>query len=157
MEKKPQSSPISPVHINMNDEDFKIDIILEISYLNEGALQDLGSSSFKEHFNKAINLLSIWVNEKKYLSWDEDDVNFLNFLLHSRWLYKEDMFSSHSSLLKELLTKVTYPLITSLPNNDQFYNDLSYWFITQGEGIFKRLGLEKEREDVSLYLGKEKR
>ncbi len=141
----------------MNDEDFKIDIILEISYLNEGALQDLESSSFKEHFNKAINLLSIWVKEKKYFSWDEDDVNFLNFLLHSRWLYKEDMFSLHSSLLKELITKVTYPLIISLPSNDQFYNDLSYWFITQGEDIFKRLGLEKEREDVSLYLGKEKR
>ncbi len=140
----------------MNYEDFKIDIILEISYLNEEALLDKESSSFKEHFQKAIDLLSLWVNEKMYILWEEDDVNFLNFLFHSRWLYEEDNFKKNSTLLKELTIKVTYPFLLSLKEDDQFYSDSSYWFITQGEMIFNRLSLEKEREEVSLHLGKEK-
>ena len=141
----------------MDQFDFKIDIICEISYLNEDApsLKD-HKKSFEEHFHNAINFLERWVKEKLYISWEEDDVNFLNFLLHSRWLYKEIMFKEYSSLLKELASKVTCPLILSLNKEDQFFLDLSYWFITQGEEIFNKLNLQKERDEISLHLGKEK-
>ncbi len=140
----------------MPNEDFKIDIILEISYLNEEALQSIESSSFIEHFKKAINLLSRWVKEKIYLSWEEDDVNFLNFIFHSRWLYAEGVFNKNPSLLKDLIRDVAYPFLMQINPDDQFYQDSSYWFITQGEDIFKRLTLEKEREEVSFHLGKER-
>lgn len=141
----------------MNNEDFKIDIILEISYLNEEALLNKESSSFKEHFQNAINLLSTWLNKKMYVLWEEDDVNFLNFLFHSRWLYSEENFKINPLLLKKLTRNVTCPFLLSLKEGDQFYSDSSYWFITQGEKIFNRLSLEKEREEVSLHLGKEKK
>ncbi len=141
----------------MDQYDFKIDIICEISYLNEDAisLKD-HKKSFEEHFRNVINLLERWAKEKLYLSWEEDDVNFLNFLLHSRWLYKEIMFKEYSSLLGELASKVICPLILSLKKEDQFFLDLSYWFITQGEEILNKLSLQKERDEISLHLGKEK-
>ena len=140
----------------MANEDFKIDIIFEISYLNEEALLNKESSSFKRHFQNTINLLSEWVGKKMYALWEEDDVNFLNFIFHSRWLYDEEDFEYNSELLKELTTDVTYPFLLSLKEDDQFYSDSSYWFISQGEMIFNRLSLEKEREEVSFHLGKEK-
>ena len=141
----------------MDQFDFKIDIICEISYLNEDTLSLKDhKKSFEEHFHNVINLLERWVKGKLYISWEEDDVNFLNFLLHSRWLYKEIMFKEYSSLLKELASKVTCPLILSLNKEDQFFLDLSYWFITQGEEIFNKLNLQKERDEISLHLGKEK-
>ncbi len=141
----------------MDQYDFKIDIICEISYLNEDALSLKDhKKSFEEHFHNVINLLERWVKEKLYLSWEEDDVNFLNFLLHSRWLYKEIMFKEYSSLLGELASKVICPLILSLKKEDQFFLDLSYWFITQGEEILNKLNLQKERDEISLHLGKEK-
>ncbi len=140
----------------MNEIDFKIDIICEISYLNEDALSlKENKTSFEEHFHKTIDLLEKWVKENLYRLWDEDDVNFLNFILNSRWLYKDEMFNDYLSLLKEMTSKVTYPLFISLNKEDPFFSDVSYWFIAKGENIFNKLELQKEREEISLHFEKE--
>ncbi len=163
----------------MDNLDFKIQIICDISFLNEKAIllndlpkdeeslstirKSLNDSLKKEDFDNpilyrqnelakslflTIKDLKRWVEEDIYLSWEEDDTNFLNFLLHSRWLYKREMFDLYRDYLSLLFKDVLTPLFMKTTHNDQFFNDMSYWFVTEGDNLFNRLKLEEERKEL---------
>lgn len=97
-----------------------------------------------------------WVKEKKPFSWEEDDVSFLNFLLHSSYLYSEKMKENYPEYLKKLIQRVLCPLILSLTEEDPFYHDLDFWFSKEGEAFLDSLSLLKEKEILRDYFSKTK-
>ncbi len=136
----------------MNELDFKIQIICDISFLNEKSIIIRGTKdseiekirndvdhfflgegkkisseekSFCLFFLKTIEDLEKWVNGKMFITWDEDDVNFLNFLLNSRWLYEKKTISIYETYIKELLKRVVTPLFLKIEQSDSFFSDLS--------------------------------
>lgn len=170
----------------MDNLDFKIQIICDISFLNEKSVllnnlpkgeenlliirKSLGESLKKENFDNPIPykqnelakslLITIkdlkrWVDEDIYLSWEEDDTNFLNFLLHSRWLCKREMLDLYEDYLRLLFKDVITPLFMKTTHNDQFFNDISYWFVTEGDNLFELLKLEEERQKLLNHFESE--
>lgn len=172
----------------MNKLDFKIQIICDISFLNEKSvfLEELPSNkeeiaSIKETLNQSLKErtfdndtlvrfkqdefakifyqtiidLKKWVEEDIYLSWEEDDTNFLNFLLHSRWLYEERMLETYSSYISLLFNEVIVPLFMKTSSKNQFFNDMSYWFVTEGDSLLGKLDLQEERKELSEHFEKE--
>lgn len=144
----------------MDSIDFKIKTICDISFFNEEGdflLSGKGSETFyQEKLRIVIEDLSIWVKEKHFLSWDEDDVNFLNFALRSKYLYGEGIFDAHKDSIKQLYLSCITPLILFLKKKDPFFDDLSFWFITRGENIYKKLSLNDDLMIVSKHFEKEK-
>ena len=173
----------------MNSIDFKLQLICDISFLNEysSALKKLpftqeekeklhqislsfldGSSkdddlllSFqqKEFLScllRSIEDLAIWVKEKHYLSWEDDDVNFLNFLLHSPWLYSKEMQENYPEYLIKLIREILLPFILAQKKEDPFYSDISFWFRKEGKDIFQSLNLENECQMILKHFQEEK-
>lgn len=168
---------------------FKLDLICDISYLNEqsSSLEMIPSDKFEKEklhdasvsflngsnkdettlrefhqkeflfdFLQTMSDLEKWVKEKEPLSWEEDDVSFLNFLLHSSWLYSKKMKETYPEYLQNLIQRVLCPLIVSLTEEDPFYHDLDFWFSKEGEGLFHSLSLMKEKEILDERFSKTK-
>ena len=173
----------------MNLTNFKLDLICDISYLNEqfsslemipfdekekerlheAAISFLNGSKkdeaillkyhqkeFLSYFLQTTSDLEKWVKEKKPFSWEEDDVGFLNFLLHSSYLHSEKMKENYPEYLKNLIQRVLCPLILSLTEEDPFYHDLDFWFSKEGEAFLDSLSLLKEKEMLRDYFSKTK-
>lgn len=173
----------------MNSIDFKLELICDISYLNEqssflkeipsnqeerkkfhdaslsflnGSLEDdsllakYHQKDFLSYFLQTTKDLETWVKEKHYLSWEDDDVNFLNFLLHCPWLYSEKMQENYPEYLEKLIQKVLCPFILSQKKDDPFFSDLDFWFFKEGDALLSSLHLQKEREMIQEHLLDEK-
>ncbi|GEM_PF-6637525 len=168
---------------------FKLDVICDISYLNEessslemipsgkiekerlheaslsflkGSQKDetillkYHQKAFLSYFLQTMRDLEKWVKGKEPFSWEEDDVGFLNFLLHSSWLYSEKMKENYPDYLKELIQSVLCPLILSLTKKDPFFHDLDFWFSKEGDALFESLSLAKEEEILKEHFSKTK-
>lgn len=144
----------------MNEIDFKIKTLCDISFFNEeGDFILNGKKDFEIYQEKleiVIEDLSLWVKERYFQVWDEDDVNFLNFLLRSKYLYTDFIFNKEKDLLKKLYLECLTPLILLSNKTSSFFNDLSYWFITRGEAIYKALSLNDELGMLSKHFEKER-
>ncbi len=65
------------------------------------------------------------------------------------------MLETYSSYLRLLFKAVIVPLFMKTSSKDQFFNDISYWFMTEGDSLLSKLRLEEERKELSEHFEKE--
>ena len=88
-------------------------------------LTNEGHYDFVLRLLETIHSLSLWVNQRMYLNWEEDDVAFLSFLLHHRTLYSDDMISAHRPLLRLLMKEALIPFFLDSKPEDPFFDDIN--------------------------------
>ena len=130
----------------------EVDSSLNLSDETREKLKDCNLLLFTTYLIESIKDLEIWQKEKMYLSWEEDDVNFLNFMLRSKCLYSSKIRGTYSNILKELFLRCLTPFILSSTKEDMFYGDLLYWFNTSGKKMYQELELFTELDSVSLHF-----
>ncbi len=115
-------------------------------------LTNEGHYDFVLRLLETIHSLSLWVNQRMYLNWEEDDVAFLSFLLHHRTLYSDDMISAHRPLLRLLMKEVLIPFFLDSKPEDPFFDDMRYWFQKKGKDLLRRMELAKEGEELEEHF-----
>lgn len=118
-------------------------------------LQGTSQEKFVTYFLNVISDLETWVKEEYYVSWEEDDVNFLNFMLRSKYIYSAKIEGAYINILRELFLRCLTPFILKSKKDDIFFDDLSYWFITIGEKLYKKYSLLPSLEKIIAHFEKE--
>lgn len=137
-----------PDPIELNDD-------LELTTKSKSMLEKYGQEKFASLFLKVIKDLEMWIKEKYYLFWEEDDVNFLNFMLRSKYIYSSKIEGTYINIQRELFSKCLTPFIMNTTKKDVFFEDVSYWFITIGEKLYRQYSLLEQLDFVIDHFEKE--